>query len=266
MNYEFTEENNYEDFASGRVLYNQKGTTSFPARLISEIFLRSMEYLKKQGISGPYSIYDPLCGGAYGLTILGFLHYSQISGLTASDINEGVIGLAERNLSLLTIEGMEERIIQIKKLIEEFDKASHKEAYDSAIRLQEIIRSMPHKIQTSCFGEDALKQKDSLLKSDPDILGHNLKFTDTKGRPEEIKYDMVITDLPYGELVDWTVEEGQDAVALFLENLLTKLHSHSVVAVSSDKNTTVKSEHYIRLGRFNIGKRQVVFLRPIIKD
>ncbi|RJX37512.1 hypothetical protein D3P09_21250 [Paenibacillus pinisoli] len=30
-------DHNYEDFASGRVLYNAHGTTSFPVRLASEI-------------------------------------------------------------------------------------------------------------------------------------------------------------------------------------------------------------------------------------
>lgn len=31
---------NYEDFVSGRVLYNRKGATAFPVRLASEIFQR----------------------------------------------------------------------------------------------------------------------------------------------------------------------------------------------------------------------------------
>lgn len=65
MSYMFEmEDKNYEDFASGRVLYNQHGTTSFPARLGSEIFLRCEQFLYKAGVDGPYSIYDPCCGGA----------------------------------------------------------------------------------------------------------------------------------------------------------------------------------------------------------
>jgi 23S rRNA (guanine2535-N1)-methyltransferase len=41
MEYRYTaERQNYEDFASGRVLYNQKGTTAFPVRLASELYQR----------------------------------------------------------------------------------------------------------------------------------------------------------------------------------------------------------------------------------
>ena len=37
----------YEDFASGRVLYNAQGTTSFPVRLASEIAQRCFQLLEK---------------------------------------------------------------------------------------------------------------------------------------------------------------------------------------------------------------------------
>ena len=53
---------NYEDYASGRVLYNQQGTTDFPVRLASEIFLRCLNILQNDGFGGPYTIFDPCCG------------------------------------------------------------------------------------------------------------------------------------------------------------------------------------------------------------
>lgn len=52
-----------EDFASGRVLYNAQGTTSFPVRLASEIYLRGKSYLKKKSEKENYTLYDPCCGG-----------------------------------------------------------------------------------------------------------------------------------------------------------------------------------------------------------
>lgn len=42
----------YEDFASGRVLYNAQGTTSFPVRLASEIAQRCFQLLEKKGYTG----------------------------------------------------------------------------------------------------------------------------------------------------------------------------------------------------------------------
>lgn len=243
MGYEYAVDNrNYEDFASGRVLYNQKGTTSFPVRLISEIFLRCVDRLEKQGVKAPYSLYDPLCGGAYGLTILGFLHGAYIAKIIASDADATVIGLAGRNLSLLSEEGMEERLLQINRNLEEFGKESHKDAYESARRLKKTVHEIPHRIETLCYQSDALK---------PD-----------RGMADE-KVDIAISDLPYGELVDWVTEDGKNAVSIFLQNLLPKLKKHSVVAIISQKKTVIKNENYKRVDKFQIGKRQIVLLQPL---
>lgn len=244
MSYEYATENiNYEDYASGRVLYNQKGTTSYPARLISEIFQRCVAHIDKQGIQGPYSVYDQLCGGAYALTILGFLHHNQICNLIASDIDSSVVEFARKNLSLLTNEGMRERILQIKKYLDEYGKESHKDALDSADRLQKLRQLTPHRLATTCFQADALKPCNT-----------NLPNT----------FDMVITDVPYGEMVDWFTEEGDNAITILLQNLLPVLSSHSIVAISAKKRTTIINKNYTRVEKFNIGKRQIVLLRPII--
>ena len=44
MEYRYSNDKNYEDFVSGRVLYNYKGITNFPARLAQEIFGRCLKY------------------------------------------------------------------------------------------------------------------------------------------------------------------------------------------------------------------------------
>ncbi|TCZ80752.1 hypothetical protein E0485_00180 [Paenibacillus albiflavus] len=47
----------YEDFASGRVLLNASGTTAFPVKLASEIFLRGRSYLRSRSEKKKYSLF-----------------------------------------------------------------------------------------------------------------------------------------------------------------------------------------------------------------
>lgn len=234
------QDKNYEDFASGRVLYNQKGATSFPVRLASEIFQRCVHHLKKDGAEGPYAIFDPCCGGAYLLTALGFLHGRMISRITASDIDPEMVALAERNLSLLTPSGIEKRIAQIRSMIEGFGKQSHTEALHSAMRLKKLITEGASDIMVSCLSADA-----------------------TKSSGKE-KHDVVITDLPYGNLVSWSGHQVSDAAVLaLLDNLIPQLSDRSIAAIISDKKTAVRHPQYARIEHFKVGKRQVVLLKKL---
>lgn len=245
MNYKFALGNkNYEDFSSGRVLYNQQGTTSFPVRLGSEIFQQCVSFLVKQGIDRPYTLYDPCCGGAYLLTSLGYLHGEHVTKIYASDIDEKVVPMAEKNLSLLSIEGLNERIKQIEKMFKDFGKESHAEALQSAHRLKKILESQSKSIEISCFVADATI-----------ALG-------LKGKVNCV--DIVITDLPYGDIVQWGgTESEEEAITKLLNNLLEVLADISIVAVVSKKKTKVKHDQYKRVEQFNIGKRQITFLQPV---
>lgn len=243
MSYRFeTTDKNYEDFASGKVFYNQQGTTSFPVRLASEIFLRCEHILKAAGAGGPYSIYDPCCGGAYLVATLGFLHGDRISQILASDIDESIVALAQRNLSLLTLAGIEQRMEQIGKMLAEFGKPSHKDALKSAVSLKEILLSKNVQTKILSFAADATKEK-----------------------PIKEKIDIVITDLPYGQVVQWSgQQEEHSAVKGLLDTLIPVLADNSIAAVVSGKKTVVKHERYKRVEQFKIGKRQVTFLQPIL--
>ena len=70
MEYIYESAQRYEDFASGRVLYNAQGTTSFPVRLASEIAQRCFQLLEKKGYRGRIPCSIPR-GGAYLLTVVG---------------------------------------------------------------------------------------------------------------------------------------------------------------------------------------------------
>jgi tRNA G10 N-methylase Trm11 len=243
MSYQYAlEDNNYENFSSGRVLYNQQGATSFPVRHSCEIFLRCKHILEGLGSVGPYVIFDPLCGGAYTLTVLGFLYYKEIKKLYAADIDEKMILLAKRNLSLLTEEGMMKRISQLDAYYKEFGKVSHRDAITSAHDLKEIIRHRQQNIETFTEQSNALSPNYS-------------NFSD--------KIDIIITDIPYGDIVEWSnTREAGNEIQIFLKELLPILNNPSVVAVTARKGIKISSEYYTRIDRFQIGKRQTVLLQP----
>ncbi|MGG7178341.1 hypothetical protein ACQPU1_12140 [Clostridium paraputrificum] len=248
MSYKFAVENiNYQDYASGRVLFNQRGTTSFPVRLASEIFQRCRHIINKKGINSPYKIYDPCCGGAYLLTTIGYLHGEHISKIFASDIDESAIKLAERNLSLLSILGIKDRIEQINKMTADYGKYSHFEALESAFRLLSILESKSNIIGTKCFISDSTKNMDKL-----DGLNN---------------INIVITDLPYGDIVHWSnMQDENEAIILLLEHLLPKLAINSVVAIISKEKISIKHDKYKRLEHFKIGKRHINILTPIFNS
>lgn len=239
MSYIYECENkNYEDFASGRVIYNQRGATAFPVRLASEVFLRSKEYLTEQKVKKPFTIYDPCCGIAYLLTILGFLHGNCIERIIGSDIDKGMIELAQRNLNLLTSQGIDDRISEIKDYINDYNKKSHKDALKSAIKLKSIQETL-NNIGLNCFRADALKI-------------HNFNS----------KVDLVITDLPYDNLTTWS-KNDENNITIFLNNLLRFTKSTSIVAIITSKKQKIKHGKYNRIKHFTIGKRRVSFLEPL---
>ena len=234
---------NYEDYSSGRVIYGATGATNFPVRLSSEIFQQCIHHLKSKGKPGPYKIYDPFCGVAYSLTVIGFLHRAEIESIAASDSDVRLLEFARKNLSLLTATGLDRRIQELKHFIQEYDKASHKDALESAHRLQSKLQPFETRA-IQCFQFNAV--------SDDDFPG---------SLPE---LDVVITDLPYGNLSQW---EGSGTTDNFAQRFMEKLHKKlgpiSVVAVIRDKKQPISHEGYQTLRSFTLGKRKAVLLEPV---
>jgi 23S rRNA G2445 N2-methylase RlmL len=245
VKYKFAVDNrNYQDFSSGRVLYNFPGTTAFPVRLASEIYQRCAAILTENGVNAPYRLYDPCCGGAYLLTCIGFLHGQEISHIYASDIDHKVISIAEKNLSLLTQEGLKKRIAQIESMYAEFGKDSHYEALNSALRLKEILDKGDGRPEIRCFTADVTKARD------------------LTGIVDSV--NMVITDLPYGDIVTWSGQlDEKQAVSSLLDNILPVLLPGSLVALVTRKKTKIISEKYRRIELFTVGKRQITILQPV---
>ena len=97
MEYLYCKDDNFQDFASGRVLYGGKGIPNFPIRLLLEIYGRALERSNKKE---DLVIYDPCCGGGYSLTILGYFQNKYIRKIYGSDIDEDMVAHAKKNISI----------------------------------------------------------------------------------------------------------------------------------------------------------------------
>ena len=227
MNYLYCPAGNYEDFASGRVIHGAKGIPNFPVRLIAEIFGRALEASAKKD---HLTVYDPCCGGAYSLTIIGLFYGKTIEKIYGSDISDEMIECARKNLELLTYDGLDRRRMELEKLYEEFGKDSHKDAIRS---LEQIRLRLGSDIESETFVADC-----------------------TKTLPE-IKPDIIITDIPYGNLVNWG---GEGEINAMMESLFDIAGKDTILAVSMDKSQRITSDKWQRIAKQNIGKRRFEIL------
>lgn len=241
-----TQDQPYTDFASGRVIYNAPGMPAFPVRLASEMFQRARALLPG---AGRLVVYDPTCGGAYHLAALGLLHGAHIGAILASDVDEAALKTARRNLGLLIPAGLDRREAEIRALLEQYGKDSHREALRSvAVFRQYLEQAAP--IATRAFAANAL---------DAGEISAGLAGQ---------RVDLVLADVPYGHLSQWRtpVNPPEDAARQtplwhMLDALLAVLPSGALVAVALDKSQKAAHGGYRRVEHFQVGKRRVALLR-----
>ena len=251
MPYRFAHERpDYADFAAGPVLYSLPGQPAFPVRLTTEIFQRSQAHVWRAGSSGPYTIYDPCCGSGYLLTTLSYLHWPAIRQLLGSDVDAEVLPLAARNLSLLTLTGVEARLAQLAELSRQYGKPSHAQALASAERLRARLlayRQLPS-IKSQLFAANALDAGELRPHLTPGAV------------------DIVITDLPYGQRTTWQAvashPQGFGPEWQLLEALRGFLAPASIVAITANKQHKAAHDGYLRVGQLQIGKRRTLFFQP----
>lgn len=231
MEYRYGKNENYEDLSAGRVLYNVKGMTNFPVRLAQEIYGRCLQYSPKKS---NICLYDCCCGGGYLLTVLGFLNQDTIGRIIGSDIDIEILDVAKKNLSLLSKEGMDKRILEIDQMIASYQKQSHIEAKQSAIKLKGLIKT---NIDYEVFQCDALKAID--LKIRPDII---------------------IADVPYGNIVSWEGNE-ENVIDKLLDALYKVSSSDTIIGLCMNKKQKIRNEKFASLEKQQIGKRRFQILR-----
>lgn len=248
MQYKYArEQRDYSDLASGRVFYSLPGHPAFPIRLASEIFQRCLEHRKAiGGSSSRCTLYDPCCGAAYHLSVLAYLHAEHIREVIASDIDEKAVALAERNLRLLSLAGLDRRMDEIKKMVELYGKASHQDALQSASHLRERILAIRQKypLEPRVFQASAT-DRNRILSAIP---------------PRSV--DIVFTDVPYGWHSRWQEAESAASNPLhsLLDVLLPVLSTKSIVAIVSEKGQKAMHDGYRRLEQFQVGKRRSTIL------
>lgn len=253
MPYQFaTERPDYSDLASGRVFYSLPGHPAFPVRLADEIFQRCLAIRGANHRTGPCTLFDPCCGAAYHLGVLGYLYWERFREIIGSDIDPDAIRTAQKNLGLLSPTGMEKRIGEIDEMLRQYGKESHREALDSAHRLREKINALAnlHPLQARTFLANAL-----------DTVELQEKLAGTT-------IDIVFADVPYGQHSQWILPNSRnmsgDPVWHLLESLVGVLSPDSVVAIASDKRQKAQHGRYQRLDQFQVGKRRIAILKPAI--
>lgn len=232
MEYLYCENDNFEDFASGRVLYGGKGIPNFPVRLLLEIFGRARRYLNK---NKNITLYDPCCGGGYTLTVLGFFHNKDIIKIYGSDIDESMTDYAKKNISLLTDGGIKKRKEEIQQLYDKYGKNSHIEALSSCDKLESML--------------------------DQNVAAEIFRADCTSSLPE-IMPDIIFTDVPYGNLVEWG-NGGAGSLDSMLEQLWIISHEKTILAICMDKKQKINCNKWKRLEKQNIGKRKYEILKKV---
>jgi 23S rRNA (guanine2535-N1)-methyltransferase len=249
MQYKYAKERlDYTDLASGRVFHSLSGHPAFPVRLASEIFQRCMA--RRETIyhdSTRCVLYDPCCGAAYHLSVLAYLHRESIQEVVGSDIEEKAVALAKRNLELVSIAGLDNRIVEISEMLERYGKASHEDALRSAqvLRSNSFALAQKYPVRARVFRANATESKEIFFNM----------------RAKSV--DIVFTDIPYGQHSYWPSSEGIKPIQAMLDVLMNVLSGSSIVAISSDKQQKVSHDHYQHIEQFQIGKRRVVLLRPV---
>ncbi|RNL84322.1 rRNA methyltransferase [Halostreptopolyspora alba] len=230
-----TERVDHTDLASGYVLRSVPGQPGFPARLASELFQRSLAHLD----ADPVGLWDPCCGGGHLAAVLALLHRDRLAHVHASDVDGDSVRIAARNLDLLTERGMAERERELRAGAVEFAKPAFSDRAEAARRLAEWLRSRGGDLRHSVWEADAFAPV-----------------------PPERRVDLVLTDVPYGNLAHWAgARPAGDEVHALLRALSGVLPAEAVLTVTARARRVDLPRGVRALERVRVGNRAAVLVR-----
>lgn len=230
----------YSDFSSDKVLVNAPQTPAFPVRIASEIMSRCLSYLKSKS---NISIYDPCCGAAHLLTVLGFLYSTNLNKVYGTDIDDKAIQYAHQNLNFLTSDGLMQKTRELKTRYNNLSNTFNEKSIQSSERLAAMIRGSEKTQNNICC------KRWDITSSTP---------------PSFQRVNVVITDLPYGNMTYWEGNKSDNPINKMLSNIYEILDlENSIIAIISDKQQKIKHEKFFQIKRLKHGKRQFTFLKPM---
>ncbi len=107
---------------------------------------------------------------------------------------------------------------------------------------------------------DRLKIKTQKLSIKTEIFQFNI-LSDTDLPKFVNQIDIVIADVPYGKLADWSgLKEGINPVQASLNKIKDRLTKNAVVTIVLNKKQEIKYDGYEKIKSFKSGKRKVVLL------
>ncbi|CAM3812859.1 hypothetical protein GCM10009799_00500 [Nocardiopsis rhodophaea] len=243
MTYRYaTERADRSDLATGHVLRSAPGHPGFPVRLADELFQRAASHLG----AGPQGLWDPCCGSGYLATVLGLLHRDRLTHILATDVDPDALGIAARNLALVTACGLAERERELRDGAREFGKPAFLERAEAARRLAARLAALggdlPH----------AVRPGDAFAPDPPALPDHPV--------------DLVVTDVPYGDLTHWSgaaPASGTEPLPELLRSLASVLPDHAVLAVTARTRKIPLPEGVRALERVRAGNRAAVLLQAL---
>ncbi|GAB3456524.1 hypothetical protein GCM10027570_38190 [Streptomonospora sediminis] len=230
-----TERRDHSDLAGGTVLRSAPGHPGFPVRLADELFQRAAAHAPEP----PLALWDPCCGSGHLAATVGLLHRDRLARLLATDTDPAALSIAERNLALLGPEGLAERERELRAGAAEFAKPALLERADAAARLAERLRSLGGGL-------------------DHRVAAGDVFCPDPPDRP----VDVVLTDIPYGDLTHFAgAPPAGEPVCALLRALAAVLPAHAVLAVTARTRKVTLPADVRALERVRVGNRAAVLVR-----
>jgi tRNA G10 N-methylase Trm11 len=72
--------------------------------------------------------------------------------------------------------------------------------------------------------------------------------------------DIIITDIPYGNLANWSNNDG-DEINKLLDTIISIINSNTVIAISHNKNQKINTLKYKIIERMTVGHRKIEILK-----